>query len=527
MPRVTVIPSTVDPITHLPESSFRKKRVAAYARVSTDSDEQLTSYEAQKDYYEKFIRSKPEWEFAGMYADEGISGTSVRNRPGFNSMISEAMAGNIDLIVTKSVSRFARNTVDSLTMIRSLKEKGVGCYFEKENIYTLDSKGELLITIMSSLAQEESRSISQNVTWGKRKAMADGKVQVAYSSFLGYRKGADGKMEIDESQAETVRCIYRWFMKGFSIHEICHRLMKDGVKSPMGKDRWQPGTVLSILRNEKYKGDALLQKTYTADFLTHKQVRNAGEIQQYYVEDDHEAIIQPDEWEMVQAELKRRDSLKGKFSGSGPFSCRIVCADCGSFYGPKVWHSTDKYRKTIWRCNSKFVGNRKCLTPAIDEKSLKDAFVRAYNSYAAKISIATIDSDILLSIVKEPPSLDGDIANAREEAATWATLARKLVAKNASSAIDQNAFAREYQSLSEKFEEADKRLSELETQRKELAAKRKKIEAFLTSLKKAPKLLDSWDEDIWLMTIDVVRIREDGTGLFIFKDGTSIEEKIR
>lgn len=211
---VTVIPATINPITHLPAMASIKRRVAAYARVSTDSEEQLTSYEAQVDYYTRYIQSKPEWEFAGIYTDEGISATNTKRRDGFNQMVEDSLAGKIDLIVTKSVSRFARNTVDSLVTVRQLKEKGVEVYFEKENIYTLDSKGELLITIMSSLAQEESRSISENVTWGQRKRFADGKVSLPYKQFLRYEKGEDGFPKIVPEEAEIIRLIYSLFMEG-------------------------------------------------------------------------------------------------------------------------------------------------------------------------------------------------------------------------------------------------------------------------------------------------------------------------
>lgn len=215
MPRaVTVIPATINPLTRMPTVNVAKRRTAGYARVSTDSDEQFTSYEAQIDYYTQFIKRNPEWEFVRVYTNEGISGTNTKHRDGFNQMIEDALAGQIDLIVTKSVSRFARNTVDSLVTVRKLKEKGVEVFFEKENIYTLDSKGELLITIMSSLAQEESRSISENVTWGQRKRFSDGKVSLPYKQFLGYRKGADDLPEIVPEEAALVRRIYSMFMHG-------------------------------------------------------------------------------------------------------------------------------------------------------------------------------------------------------------------------------------------------------------------------------------------------------------------------
>lgn len=235
---VTVIPATFNPQTRRPLKQVTRRKVAGYARVSTDSDEQFTSYEAQVDYYTNYIKANPEWEFVSVYTYEGISGTNTRHRDGFNEMIADAIAGKIDLIVTKSVSRFARNTVDSLSTIRKLKEHGTEVYFEKEQIWTFDSKGELLLTIMSSLAQEESRSISENVTWGKRKQFSDGKYSVAYSQFLGYRRGPNGEMEIDPEQAETVKRIYRMYAEGISSSRIANTLTKEGVPTPAGKSVW-------------------------------------------------------------------------------------------------------------------------------------------------------------------------------------------------------------------------------------------------------------------------------------------------
>ena len=275
---VRIIPPTMNMVTHLPKTSTRKRRVAAYARVSTDSEEQLTSYEAQVSYYTDYINKRSDWEFVSVYADEGVSGCNTAKREGFNRMIKDALDGKIDLIVTKSVSRFARNTVDSLTTVRKLKEKGIEVYFEKENIYTLDSKGELLITIMSSLAQEESRSISENVTWGQRKRFADGKVSLPYKHFLGYKRGEDGLPEIVPEEAEIVRLIYRSFMNGMTPYRIGKMLTEKGIPTPAGKTKWQSSTIESILTNEKYKGSALLQKQFTVDFLTKKRKINEGEI---------------------------------------------------------------------------------------------------------------------------------------------------------------------------------------------------------------------------------------------------------
>lgn len=230
--------------------ALAKRRVAAYARVSTDEDEQLNSYENQINYYTRYIQSRPEWEFVGLYSDEGISGLNTKKRDGFRQMVEDALNGKIDLILTKSISRFARNTVDTLVTIRQLKDKGVEAYFEKENIYTLDSKGELLITIMSSIAQEESRSISENITWAKRKNMERGKVSMSYGQFLGYEKGADGKPQIVEKEAAVVRQIYNLYLDGKSVREITRILTAGKIPTPSGKNcNWSVSTIMSILRN--------------------------------------------------------------------------------------------------------------------------------------------------------------------------------------------------------------------------------------------------------------------------------------
>lgn len=250
MPKaVTVIPATKNLFTAAPINGVTKRRVAAYARVSTDSEEQFTSYEAQIDYYTKYIKSRENWEFVKVYTDEGISATNTKHRDGFNRMIRDALGRKIDLIVTKSVSRFARNTVDSLTTVRKLKEKGIEVFFEKEGIYTLDSKGELLITIMSSLAQEESRSISENITWGQRKRFSDGKVNMPYKRFLGYEKGEDGQPRVVEKEAQVVRLIYRLYLEGRTPAGICRYLDDADIPTPGGKPNWSQSTVNSILRN--------------------------------------------------------------------------------------------------------------------------------------------------------------------------------------------------------------------------------------------------------------------------------------
>src|SRR5574344_985190 len=434
MPRaITMIPATKNLFTALPTASVARRKVAGYARVSTDSEEQQTSYEAQVDYYTHYIQSRDDWEFVKVYTDAGISATNTRHRDGFKRMVRDAMDGKIDLIVTKSVSRFARNTVDSLTTVRKLKDKGIEIYFEKENIWTLDAKGELLITIMSSLAQEESRSISENTTWGKRKQFADGKGSVAFSWFLGY----DKDFKINEEQAATVRLIYRLFISGLSLYAITKELESRGIKSPSGKDRWHISTVKSILTNEKYRGDALLQKQYTTDFLQKKRKTNNGESPQEYVEEHHEAIIPPAQFDFVQAELARREQ-NGRYSGVSIFSNKIKCGCCGGWYGSKVWHSTDKYRKVIYRCNRKYGKDTPpCNTPHLSEEEIKKLFLKALNALVEAKEETIEHLQELIETVCQIDTLGAEQERLKQELRIIAENLANLIQKNASVALDQ------------------------------------------------------------------------------------------
>lgn len=375
MPKVTIIEPVIKHIQAEENLTPQKLRVAAYARVSTEQDEQESSYEAQVDFYTRHISSNPDWEFVGVFADRGITGTNTKNRDEFNRMIELALAGGIDLILTKSISRFARNTVDTLQTVRKLKAAGVEVIFEKENLHTFDPKCEVMLTIMSSLAQEESRSISENVRWGQQKSMRDGKVRVPYSRFLGYRKGMDGRLEIDKEEAKVVRMIYEMFIAGKTIRSIAESLTKEGIPTPAGKSIWSVSTIRSILSNEKYKGDALLQKTYTVDYLTKEVRKNDGEVRQYLVENSHEPIIEPEVFDQVQALLPQRSKARAKIRGNHPFVGRIICGDCGEFYGHKVWRirSTSEHYD-VWYCNHKYEGVR-CMTPPLREDDIQTAFI--------------------------------------------------------------------------------------------------------------------------------------------------------
>ncbi|MBZ9633332.1 recombinase family protein [Clostridium sp. FP1] len=523
---VRVIPPTTGRFAPVTIGEVTMKRVAAYARVSTDNDEQLSSFDTQMDYYTKHIKSNPAWAFVEVYTDEGISATSTKKRDGFNRMISDGLNGKIDLIITKSVSRFARNTVDRLTTVRKLKENGVEIYFEKENIYTMDSKGELLITIMSSLAQEESRSISENVTWGQRKRFADGKVSLPYGQFLGYEKGEDGIPKIVEKQASVARLIYKLFLEGKTPPGIAKHLTTNKIPTPAGKEVWQQSTVLSILKNEKYKGDAMLQKTFTVDFLTKKKKINEGEIPQYYVENSHPAIITPEVFDLVQHEFKKRKNVKGYKTGGGCFSGKIVCGECGSFYGSKVWHSTSIYRRVVWQCNAKFKNDKKCSTPHMYEDKIKQAFIEAFNSLLENKEEILQGYESIIQVLTDTSKLDRESVKLQSEIDVVAGLLQKCVEENAHSALDQAEYEERYKALAERYEDIKKGLEGINEKRLERSAKHESIVAFIKEIEQREGLVTEFDEELWNATIEKVLVHSEEKITFTFKDGMELEWNI-
>lgn len=363
-----------------------KLRVAAYCRVSTDSDEQATSYEAQVEHYTEYIQKNPDWEFAGIYADDGISGTNTKRRDEFNRMIDDCKSGKIDMIITKSISRFARNTLDCLKYIRQLKDMNIPVLFEKESINTMDAKGEVLITIMASLAQQESQSLSQNVKLGLQYRYQQGKVQINHNRFLGYTKDTDGNLVIDPEQAEVVKRIYREYLEGFSMDKIAAGLEADGILTGAGGTRWHTSTINKILRNEKYIGDALLQKTYTTDFLNKTRVKNNGLMPQYYVEGNHEAIIPKEIYMRVQEELVRRRVVKTSANGKKrSYSCNhcfsqiVICGECGELFRRIHWNNRG-CKSIVWRCISRLESTGlECHARTVNETVLENVVLSAIN----------------------------------------------------------------------------------------------------------------------------------------------------
>ena len=391
--KVTVIP----PIAEMQGESridMRPKRVAAYCRVSTDREEQEHSFETQKAMYTEMIMMKPSWQTAGIYADEGITGTVAKKRPGFMKMIEDCRKGKIDMIVTKSVSRFSRNNLDCLMYVRELKQLGIPIIFEKEGINTIQVSSELLLTLFGALSQAESESISMNVKLGIRQSLKNGNVRFSYKTFLGYRKGADGQPEIVPEQADIVRRIYNDFLAGATYLEIAKRLTEEKVPTMGGGSRWFSERIKSILKNEKYKGDALLQKTYITDPISKRVKKNNGELPMYYVENSHPAIIERRIFDRVQEEIARRAGKKkvkqtgtktelGRYSGKYALTELLYCGECGTPYRRCTWSRNGK-KKIVWRCVSRLdYGKKYCKnSPSVEESRLHNAITAAITKKA-------------------------------------------------------------------------------------------------------------------------------------------------
>lgn len=379
-------------------NSYRQLRVAAYCRVSTQMDEQLNSYEVQKRYYTDKINSEPKWSLVGIFADKGITGTSALKRDEFQKMIRMCKKNKIDMIITKSISRFSRNTVDCLTYVRLLKSLGVDVFFEEQGLHSKDAGAEFYITIYGSIAQSEAENISANVRWGKDHSAKEGNVSFRYKNFLGYRKGIDGKPEIDAEEAVIIKRIYNSYLSGDSLGCIAKSLERDNIKSPAGKNIWTTGTIRSILTNEKYIGDALLNKTYVEDCISKKIKKNNGVRPKYYVENNHPAIIDKETFNRVQEEIARRVGKRkvkqvgtktelSKYSSKYALTELLICGECGTPYRRCTW-TYKGMKRVVWRCISRLdYGKKYCKhSPTMDEKTLQNAIVEAILENAVKNS---------------------------------------------------------------------------------------------------------------------------------------------
>lgn len=518
-------------------SKYQQLRVAAYCRVSTEQEEQQNSYQVQIAYYTDLINRKKEWSLVGIFADEGISGTQTKKRTEFNRMIRMCKNKKIDLVITKSISRFARNTVDCLEYVRQLKNLGIGVIFEKENINTLTMTSEFMIALYGSFAQAESESISKNVSWGKEKAYREGKVQFQYQNLLGYRKGTDGKPEIVPEEAETVKLIYKLFLDGYSMTNIKKTLESKGILTAKGKKIWNESLISSILKNEKYVGDALLQKTFTVDCITHKIVKNHGERPMYLVTDHHAPIIDRDTYNRVQQELARRSSKRkisskttteqGKYSSKYALSELLICGNCGTPYRRTTWSARGK-KQIVWRCISRLEHGKKYCpdSPTIKEDQLHKAIIHAINNYyscrndIARILKANIGTVLECQGQEEIISIENrlkEIDKARND----------LVNLIASDGCDEDKLDNEFSRLYQEEQQLNERLEMLRSQNKTSAETQAKLDKIMDMIEHEKFELETFDNVLIRKLIECIKVLNKAEILVIFKGGYEVKTEIK
>jgi DNA invertase Pin-like site-specific DNA recombinase/uncharacterized protein YukE len=523
-------------------SEFKVLRVAAYCRVSTKLEQQEGSYEAQISYYTEKINSNPNWKLAGIYADDGISATNTQKRDDFNAMIEDCMAGKIDMIITKSVSRFARNTVDSLQTIRKLKEKNVAILFEKEGVNTLEGSGELLITILSSQAQEESRNISENTRWGIVRRYENGIISVNHKKFMGYTKDKKSdELIIVPEQAEIVRCIFRMYLEGSSILEITRALEEDKIKTVTGKDTWHPGVIEKMLINEKYMGDALMQKTYTVDFLTKKRVKNDGIVPQYYIEDNHEAIVPKEIFYKVQEEKTRRASLnksavtrkanklkkeKSKYSSKYALTEILVCAECGHPYRRQVWSKYGQ-KSAVWRCENRLKNGVKATcknSPTIKEEPLHNAIMTAINNVVENKGefIGAFRENVIR--VMGGYSARGISTEHDEKIESLQKEMLALIEENAKQGAVAEDFDNEYKRISEEINELKKAKIKLVQKKKQVESYGERFNEMDSTLKTVRPQVREFDEDLVRRLIKTIRVNKGERLEIQFESGIVMEQ---
>ena len=533
-PNVTIIPAKIQTAEN--RDKYHQLKVAAYCRVSTEQEEQQNSYQVQIAYYTDLINRKKEWTLAGIFADEGISGTQTKKRTEFNRMIRMCKNKKIDLVITKSISRFARNTVDCLEYVRQLKDLGIGVIFEKENINTLTMTSEFMIALYGSFAQAESESISKNVSWGKEKAYREGKVQFQYKHLLGYKKGADGKPEIIPEEAETVKLIYTMFLDGHSMKNIALILHVKGIHTKTGSTEWRTNTITRILQNEKYVGDALLQKTFTSDCITHKVVKNHGERPMYLVTNHHDPIIDRDTYNRVQQELARRNSKRkisdktvteqGKYSSKYALSELLICGHCGTPYRRTTWAARGK-KQIVWRCLSRLEHGKKYCpdSPTIKEEQLHRGILRAINNYYScrndivRILKANIGSVLecqgqeeILSVEKRLKEID----QARTD----------LVNLIASGGCDEDKLDSEFEKLYAEEQGLSERLTMLKSQNKTSEETQAKLDKIMDMIEHEKFELETFDNVLIRKLIECVKILSKTEILVIFKGGYEVRTEI-
>ena len=512
-----------------------KLRVGVCVRVSTDSEDQQNSYASQIGYYTKLIEERDDWELVDVYADEGITGTKLDKRDEFHRMMRDARKGKLDKILVKSVSRFARNTRDCLQSLRELKLLGVSVQFEKENIDTMQQQSEFIITLYSSFAQAESESISKNIALGARMAMKQGKVSFQYKKLLGYRKGEDGKPEIEPAGAETVRRIYRSFLAGDSLGQIQTALEAEHIPPAMGVNGWSRQVIQNILTNERYIGDALLQKTFVTDCITKKIRKNNGILPQYYVENNHPAIISRELYNRIQEEIARRANKRrvqqksgkterGKYSAKYALTERLVCGECGTPYRRCTWTRNGKTR-IVWRCISRLeYGTKYCKhSPTLDEYRIHEAILMAINRLS-------IDRDDVIQTIRQGISAafgcrdaDADPRSLQNRIAALCNEQTKLLDELQSGNADTHAYDERLRELTTEILQFQTELRERKQQEQAQANGNARLKELFEMIDDMPMRLDEYDDSPVKRIVERATVKDENTLRILFDGGYEVE----
>ena len=513
-----------------------KLRVAAYVHVSSASDDQLNSFAAQNRYYADLISGKENWSIVDIYADEGITGTSAEKREDFQRLLADCHRGLIDRILVKSFSRFARNTTECLETIRELKALGISIYFEKENINTMESDSEILITMLGAFAQAESESISANVRWGKRQAMREGKAIIQYKRLYAYEKGEDGMPQIIPEQADVVRSIYDRYLTGASLRMLKDWLESEQIPNVAGGAEWTISSIRSILTNEKYCGDVLLQKTYISDCISRKVIRNTGQLPMYLVENHHDGIVDRKTFDAVQAEMARRNAGKSPSKKNAPtgmtsyaskyaLSERLVCGECGTLYRRCTWSKRGK-KRVVWRCVSRLdYGTKYCHnSPSVDEDQLQRSILAAINSAMSRKStlirkITGAMEQVLAPIPGESMSLS-DIESRLDE---LNDLTRTLVAK-AAHAENPSIYTVQLKEIMDEAAVLKEKRQAIEEQRKSNVRAIRRIEEAAAVMEGASAEIQEWDETLIRQLVDTVKVVSAEHITVILRGGIQVEQ---